>query len=601
MKRLIVFISSRLHRRRRDACTPGGAGDGPVRPGSDRTGSRDDPLTRPFVELDPAARARLGTLIERSGLAPADVARRAATTDLPGRGGREIRHRTAWNEGLIADLRSGARTTVDPRALRSIARELGTYPGWILNGTLLPVEARGERLRTLREARGWSQQDLAHESGVSVKTIRRLELASRQRPQTYTMTALARTLGVEPDVLSVGAGDATGAAGDPRRRGAGVRVRFLVGAVGIAALLVIVGASLRHERSTAPVPELVISYSDGGRRIDVHDGSIAWSAAYRSPVHTTRHLTWDGQEVLLVVLENSGDDGDALFVHRLDNGAVLVHDSVDARDTHELFAAVGPTGSDRRMEYCELSATYPQSFFMDIDADGASELLAVTRDHNGDGPARLRSYRKNGQVVIDYYFDDTLDCYHVGDFDNDGKDEIVVCGTSLDGTARIVVLDDTHCRGLAPDTAAGFRGTMRDSSLAGLAIPPFSAPYMNLLHQDRMHVYECFSFRDPATGDLRIRFWTHVSRSVQVVLDGTLTPLQVAPSDPMVVATDAWPEPVRRTFFDTELPAWQGRFVHTGAARIDRAPAVFPPPRSDTVARVPGNPTPAASPDAHGR
>ena len=53
-----------------------------------------------------------------------------------------------------------------------------------------------ERLRHIREQSGYSQQDLADESGVSQHTISEIELG-RRKPQGRTLRKLAKVLGVE--------------------------------------------------------------------------------------------------------------------------------------------------------------------------------------------------------------------------------------------------------------------------------------------------------------------------------------------------------------------------------------------------------------------
>ena len=53
-----------------------------------------------------------------------------------------------------------------------------------------------ERLRHIREQSGYSQQNLADESGVSQHTISEIELG-RRRPQGRTLRKLAKALGVE--------------------------------------------------------------------------------------------------------------------------------------------------------------------------------------------------------------------------------------------------------------------------------------------------------------------------------------------------------------------------------------------------------------------
>jgi transcriptional regulator with XRE-family HTH domain len=54
----------------------------------------------------------------------------------------------------------------------------------------------GLRLVQLREARGWNQEDLAHASGLSVKTISRFE-NGRHDGRRSTVRYLAEGLGVE--------------------------------------------------------------------------------------------------------------------------------------------------------------------------------------------------------------------------------------------------------------------------------------------------------------------------------------------------------------------------------------------------------------------
>src|SRR4051812_36596107 len=62
----------------------------------------------------------------------------------------------------------------------------------------------------MREQAGYSQQDLADESGVSQHTISELEL-DRRRPQGRTLRKLAKVLGVEvADLLEDGAPKAPG-------------------------------------------------------------------------------------------------------------------------------------------------------------------------------------------------------------------------------------------------------------------------------------------------------------------------------------------------------------------------------------------------------
>ncbi len=65
------------------------------------------------------------------------------------------------------------------------------------------MEQIGERLRFGRQRLGWTQIDLARQSGVGVATIRRIEL-STVAPHPTTVRKLAEAVGVRVPWLSIG-------------------------------------------------------------------------------------------------------------------------------------------------------------------------------------------------------------------------------------------------------------------------------------------------------------------------------------------------------------------------------------------------------------
>jgi len=65
----------------------------------------------------------------------------------------------------------------------------------------------GQRLKRLREVRGWSQQELADHSGVPYITIYRCERGMHHEPRVGVAAKLARALGVSLDVLANTYGD----------------------------------------------------------------------------------------------------------------------------------------------------------------------------------------------------------------------------------------------------------------------------------------------------------------------------------------------------------------------------------------------------------
>ena len=54
-----------------------------------------------------------------------------------------------------------------------------------------------KNLKTIRAAKGWTQDDLAHEAGVSEGTIKKAE-TEKQSPTVDTLDAIAKAFGVEP-------------------------------------------------------------------------------------------------------------------------------------------------------------------------------------------------------------------------------------------------------------------------------------------------------------------------------------------------------------------------------------------------------------------
>lgn len=72
-------------------------------------------------------------------------------------------------------------------------------PEWVL------IQRRrvGDRIRDIREARGWSQEHLGEVAGLDRKTIYRMELAQYSTSIDFLMM-VARALGVPPAHLMPG-------------------------------------------------------------------------------------------------------------------------------------------------------------------------------------------------------------------------------------------------------------------------------------------------------------------------------------------------------------------------------------------------------------
>ena len=62
-------------------------------------------------------------------------------------------------------------------------------------------QQRAQRIKRLREHRGWSAERLAQEAGLSAKTVSRLENADVDEPRGNTIRKLADALDVEQDAI----------------------------------------------------------------------------------------------------------------------------------------------------------------------------------------------------------------------------------------------------------------------------------------------------------------------------------------------------------------------------------------------------------------
>jgi transcriptional regulator with XRE-family HTH domain len=79
--------------------------------------------------------------------------------------------------------------------------QLITIEGLSLTGNDWPVSTFGDRIRQAREARDWSQAQLAHALGVSPSAIRDWEARERSPRDWRVYRALATELGVSADHL----------------------------------------------------------------------------------------------------------------------------------------------------------------------------------------------------------------------------------------------------------------------------------------------------------------------------------------------------------------------------------------------------------------
>lgn len=61
------------------------------------------------------------------------------------------------------------------------------------------METFGQQVARARKQRGWTQKDLAEQSGVKLRTLQDVELDTHKKPQRATRLRLAQALGLQGD------------------------------------------------------------------------------------------------------------------------------------------------------------------------------------------------------------------------------------------------------------------------------------------------------------------------------------------------------------------------------------------------------------------
>jgi DNA-binding transcriptional regulator YiaG len=84
-----------------------------------------------------------------------------------------------------------------------------------------PMETMGQRIRALRQAKGWNQERLANLIGVTVSAVSQWERDETKNVKLEAFLTLAEVLGTDPHYLVFGAG--RGAATPPPVRSRGTK------------------------------------------------------------------------------------------------------------------------------------------------------------------------------------------------------------------------------------------------------------------------------------------------------------------------------------------------------------------------------------------
>jgi transcriptional regulator with XRE-family HTH domain len=185
------------------------------------------------------------------------------------------------------------------------------------------VTSFGQRVRWLREARGWSIQRLAREAGLSVIAIRNLESGSAD-PRLHSALAIAEALGEPIDRLIASA------------RAASVSVRLLEGA-----------------NVPGPVPEEVQSSDITGEMHEPRMAAQILVMGARTTVDAPKAL--NRRPTFCYVLDGgisvSFPDGD---VHHLQEG-----DAIHFAEAGEVQITTSRNGSARVLRVIDLASRLP--------------------------------------------------------------------------------------------------------------------------------------------------------------------------------------------------------------------------------------------------
>lgn len=499
----------------------------------------------------------------------------------------DLAHSQSITAEAIEDLLAGRKATISDGALRRIAQRLGTYPGQLLHGRLTASEMIGRRIRSLRQERGEKQSALADALQVSDKTVERWE-TGQTTPTPDNIAAIAAYFQVSTGFI--GRGDT------PARRLLGATRAHRRALATSAALLAMVVAGALIVRALArddgpPLPgDLAFHVNGDGRAVEVRDArsdAVLWRQEYQSQIQA-RRLSWNREEVLFVLIgpEFRAQDTPAFEVRDLRGGRVIASDGSILDTREEARAMRGDFASGVGFVVASPSRRERVADFGDLDGDGNDEILVLLDNHVAAGPAHLGAYRRDGTRALEYCFTGSIDDYLADDFDRDGRDEVLVSGSSSDPSREgpiLVVLDDAHAFGVLKEDHPVPGCTSRDGALARAEWPAFDAPFMQLLHGHRVQMNELRARHDPSTGDLVISLCagTDVDTPAMVFLDGALRVTSISPSDVMRGTASRWPAGRSEAFF-AHLETWAARVRRAGAERID-IPAGGDPDRGPSV------------------
>jgi transcriptional regulator with XRE-family HTH domain len=437
------------------------------------------------------------------------------------------------------------------------------------------------RLSSLRQARGWTKQELADVAGLSERTVRLLEQGQRAVVLEKTLLLLAAALAVTPtDLLGPAAADTEPAptAETPKDPTpplpARSRRRTRVALAGFLGLMLLAGTGFG----------LAVRASGGAVPLNVHadkhvlnvsgelvtDGS--WSRTFQSTIVFAEPGGWQDGTVLVGLGFDALDGGRVILLDGRSGATIWER----APDPAGAVAAYGPECLDGLESFGPICREY-----LDLDGDGTLEL-AVAFIHVRKYPSNVLVVKHTGEMICDYFHRGHVYDLAGADLDGDGASELICAGTNNArgfGGGTVFVLDRTSRSGAAVDSLTGGEASVVDSSRRRVLVPGLDAQVMGLLAADRLDADSIHVTRAGRDGTRIMVRLGAVGCHFHLVLDSDLNPLAIRPNDNVARTMAGWPSDVRSRFDLTDpgrLERWRESIVVLGQQVRYTQPAPSP-------------------------
>ncbi|MBN2170994.1 MAG: hypothetical protein JW819_06730 [Candidatus Krumholzibacteriota bacterium] len=386
--------------------------------------------------------------------------------------------------------------------------------------------------------------DILKRSGLSPKTLERIQKRKVKSVQRHTIIKMARCFGVTYYEL-MGELPPTNSAPPPtadRHRRRRLRSWMLI----LSLLLIAVATAWTLPGWLAQPIEHVVD----GKRIlgkSSGNGKVVWTRDHLSEVFVTAMSPWlppaglfgrldpkNRDNLLVYGLFSNGSDGGRLFVVNSRTGELIWKDQPDVPQLVRFYGR----------DLIENGNIIVRSlWFADVDGDGTRELIVIY-SQDPYYPSYVRIYDASGRILGTYFNDGHLTSLHAEDLDGDGKDEILVGGTSNRhaDSAVLLLLDQKHCNGGSVDSVFHPHPGFSDMAMIRLHLPRFDDELMHLLQWDRPDIRTIQVLRNgdnEPTIQIGLGIHDKVTR-VKILLDKDLTPRHANPTDYFRTMASEW-------------------------------------------------------------